>query len=281
MKIHAIQTGTVQIKERQRRGEGAGLGRMLNTLRDSRWTQPLPMYAWAIEHPEGVIVVDTGETVRATEQGYFPRWHPFFQLGVRVAMTPEDEIGPQLQAQGIAPGDVRWVVLTHMHTDHAGGLHHFPKSEILVSRNEMAATKGFAGRVNGYLPHRWPAWFAPRLVDFKSEAVGPFPASYPLTKAGDVLLVSTPGHTVGHLSVIVRDGELSYFIAGDTSYTEQYMLDRLVDGVAPDTGAALQTLERINQYIQAQPTVYLPSHDPEAAARLANKQPARVAAPAQ
>ena len=64
MKIHAIQTGTVAIKTRQRSGKGEGFGRLVNTLLDPEWTPMLPIYAWVIEHPEGVIVVDTGETAR-------------------------------------------------------------------------------------------------------------------------------------------------------------------------------------------------------------------------
>ena len=83
MRIHAIQTGTVAITTKWREGKGHGRLRLVNTLLDRRWTEPLPIYAFAIEHPEGVIVVDTGETARASEPGYFPRWQPFFRFAVR------------------------------------------------------------------------------------------------------------------------------------------------------------------------------------------------------
>ncbi len=62
MKIHPIQTGTVSLTTAFREGVGHGNRRLLNTLLDRKWTEPLPIYAFAIEHPEGVIVVDTGET---------------------------------------------------------------------------------------------------------------------------------------------------------------------------------------------------------------------------
>jgi glyoxylase-like metal-dependent hydrolase (beta-lactamase superfamily II) len=75
--------------------------------------------------------------------------------------------------------------------------------------------------------------------------------------------------------VILEDGEHTYFFAGDTSYTEQLMLDQKVDGVAPDDTVAQQTLARILRFVRQQPTVYLPSHDPEAGRRLA----ARAVAP--
>ena len=57
MKIHAIQTGTVAITTNWREGVGHGRRRLVNTLLDREWTEPLPIYAFAIEHPEGVIVV--------------------------------------------------------------------------------------------------------------------------------------------------------------------------------------------------------------------------------
>jgi len=124
----------------------------------------------------------------------------------------EEEIGPRLREIGISAADVRWVVLTHLHTDHAGGLYHFPHSEILLARAEYGVARGLLGRARGYLPHRWPEWFAPRLVDFGDEAVGQFPGSHRITRDGDVQLVPTPGHSAGHLSVIVKDGEDVFFL---------------------------------------------------------------------
>ncbi len=278
LKIHAVQTGTVAIKSRQVRGEGHGLARQARTLPDRRWTAMLPITVWVIEHPEGLIVVDTGETAQATLPGYFPRWHPYYRLGLRLAVRPEDEIGPQLRARGLSPDAVRWVVLTHLHTDHAGGLAHFPHAEIVVSRAEYDLASGLEGRLRGYLPNRWPAWFAPRLLAFDPIAVEPFTRSHALTQAGDIVLVSTLGHTAGHLSVIVRDGEHTLFLAGDTSYTEQTLLDNAVDGVSPDEDLARTTLRQIRLYARDVPTVYLPSHDPGGMARLAARRilPQRV-----
>jgi N-acyl homoserine lactone hydrolase len=57
--IHAVQTGTVDIKTAHRVRKPGGLIRVFT---DSSWTEWLPIYAWVIDHPEGIIVVDTGET---------------------------------------------------------------------------------------------------------------------------------------------------------------------------------------------------------------------------
>jgi N-acyl homoserine lactone hydrolase len=126
MDVHPIETGTVTVKTRQRKGVGAGRRRFVNMLLDREWTEPLPILAWAIAHREGLIVVDTGETARATERGYFPRWHPYYRRGLEEDVEPEQEIGPQLERLGFGARDVRWVVMTHLHTDHAGGLTTFP-----------------------------------------------------------------------------------------------------------------------------------------------------------
>lgn len=270
MRVHAIQTGTVAVKQRQVSGKGRGRSRLIRTMLDRTWTEALPIYAWAIEHPEGTIIVDTGETARAAEPGYFPRWHPYFRSSMRAWVAPDEEIGPQLRLLGIDPIDVRLVVLTHLHTDHAGGLGHFPTADVIVSRGEFAAASGMRGKVNGYLPHRWPHWFSPRLVDVEGEPLGPFPATVSLTRAGDVRLVATPGHTEGHCSVVLEGEDGYVFFAGDTSYTEALMLHQEVDGVAPDVRAASATLMRIRRFVDEHPVVYLPSHDPDAAARLAN-----------
>jgi N-acyl homoserine lactone hydrolase len=273
MKIHAIQTGTVAIKTRQVQAVGHGTRRQLNMLLDRQWTDPLPIYAFAIEHPEGVIVVDTGETARSSQPGYFPRWHPFFRYGLREWVAPEEEIGPQLQRLGIAPGDVRWVVLTHLHTDHAGGLHHFPDNEILVSRTELDFASGLRGRLRGYVANtHWPAWFRPTLLELEPEPLGPFPQSLRLTDAGDVTLVPVPGHTPGQIGVLVDEGDQTVFLAGDSSYTQDLMLRGKVDGVGADDEAERLTHERIRAYAATHPTVYLVAHDPDTAVRLAERR---------
>jgi N-acyl homoserine lactone hydrolase len=276
MKVHVIQTGTASVKRRQGEGVGHGRLRLVWTLLDREWTDPMPIYAFAIEHPEGVIVVDTGETARASEKGYFPRWHPYYRLGLRVWVEPEQEIGPQLVQLGIAPVDVRWVVMTHLHTDHAGGLAHFPENEILVTRIELEVASGFMGRVRGYLNNRFPAWFAPRTVAFGAEAYGPFPASRPLTDAGDVVLVPVPGHTPGQLAVVVHEDEHRLFFAGDSAYTQDLMLRGVVDGISLDERGARTTMERIRSFAAETPTVFLPAHDPDTPARLAARQPVPV-----
>ena len=159
MRVHAIQTGRVKIKASQVVGRGHGLQRRLAPLIDSEWSAWLPTFAYAIEHRDGVILVDTGASAAAKS---LPRWHPYFRNAVRFDIEPDEEAGPQLRAIGIGSGDVRRVVMTHLHIDHDGGLEAFPKSEILVSPGELERASGIAGRLRGYLPQRWPKDFDPK-----------------------------------------------------------------------------------------------------------------------
>jgi len=231
MRVHAIETGRVRIKRAQIEGRGHGPWRQLQPMLSQEWADWSPTYAWAIEHPEGLIVVDTGAAAHLKS---LPAWHPYFRLSVRFDIEPEQEVGPQLRSLGIGPRDVKTVVLTHLHIDHDGGLAHFPYSRILASGDEVARTAGISGAIQGYLPNRWPRWFDPEPLAWQASSVGPFAQSAPITNAGDVVAVPTPGHTPSHISVIVRDGDQRIVLAGDASYLESTMLSDRIDGVSSD-----------------------------------------------
>jgi N-acyl homoserine lactone hydrolase len=261
----------VTIRPNQVEGKGAGSIRMLNVYLDKRWTEALPIYAWAIEHPEGVVVVDTGETAKSAEHGYFPRWHPYYR-NVKTDVKPEEEIGPQLEEIGIKANEVRQVILTHMHTDHAGGLYHFPKSDIVIMKQAYDLAKGFRGMLRGFLPHRLPSWLSPTLIDLSNEGYGPFPKSLKMTKAGDIILVPTSGHTEAHISVILETPDVKYFFAGDTSYNQDLMLRGKIDGVSANARDAYETIQNIQYFTATEPAIYLPSHDPDSEKRLVNNE---------
>jgi N-acyl homoserine lactone hydrolase len=268
--VRAIRTGLVKVKLSQMEGRGKGLARAAHMLLDKDWSEWLPIYAWVIDHKEGIIVVDAGETSRVHERGYHPSWHPFYRRAARFSVQPEEEIGPQLRALGINARDIRQVVITHLHTDHAGGLVHLSGAKTFVAGGELRRASGFGGKLQGYLPHRWPKWWQPDPIRFENQPLGQFQQSMPLTKDGEVLILPTPGHTPDHVSVIVR-GSPSYFLAGDTSYNQSLLLAGKVDGVSPDVAVSHLTNSRILALAKEQPLVYLPSHDPEGAERLAQK----------
>ena len=199
MRVDRFSTGRVRPKR-----ESRGVHRYLG----GGWSdETLPVNAFLVHHPDGLCLFDTGQTARAARPGYHQRWHPFLRLA-RFELGPEDEIGPQLVRVGIDPAAVRWVVLSHLHTDHVGGVGSFPGAKVIVSRVEWERAQGLAGQLRGYVPQHWPLG-KPTLVD----------GSYDVAGDGSLLVVPAPGHTPGHLAMIVRDEAGGWFLGGDVAHT--------------------------------------------------------------
>ncbi len=190
----------------------------------------------------------------------------------RSRVAPEEEIGPQLTAMGVRSRDLRLIALTHLHHDHTGGLRHFPHSRILASAQCLAAARRKRGLI-GAVPRTWPTWFDPEPFTFSGPPVGSFPRSAPLTRDGSVLAVATPGHMAGHVCIVARSPELTYVLAGDLTYRQDLLLADYVDGVTEDPDESLASQHAIMQLARSEPTVLLPAHDPDAAARLADGRP--------
>ena len=126
------------------------------------------------------------------------------------------------------------------------------------------------------MPHRWPSWLAPNVYAFADDPIGPFARSQRITADGTVRVVPTPGHTPGHVSVVVQTDGVNYFLAGDATYAEATMLEPTADGVSPDEDQALQTIQRIGAFVRDLPTVYLPTHDERSVERLLARAFTRV-----
>jgi len=266
--LHAITTGHVKITQNWLEGKGRGVVRMVNTLLDSRHTDWLPIWCFVIEHADGLIVVDTGipENANANQPRYFPPFMPLVQRAAPFRITREQEIGPQMRAIGLNPADVRYVLLTHLHQDHDGGLMHFPNAEFVVSRAEWEAAQGLKGRLGGYLNDRWPQSFRPTLVDYSDAAVGAFPRSQQV--ASGVALVPTPGHSAGHQAVIWQQGDKHIVFGGDVAYSQDALLNLRVDGVSGDLAAAETSMRQMRDTVQSYGAAFLPSHDPDVLNRL-------------
>ena len=271
MRVHALSTGRVRVKASQLVGRGRGLARRLAPIFDDEWSGWLPTYVFAVEHPDGVILVDSGANAGLKR---LPRWHPYFQLAVKFDIAPEQEAGSQLRALGIAPSDVKLIVLTHLHIDHDCGLAAFPHARVLVSAGERAAASGLIGRLNGYLPQRWPSHFDPEPLAFADQPYGPFARSRRLTADGALIALPTPGHTPNHISVALDDGERRIVFVGDAAYNQDNLLAGRVDGISPNAALARDTMARLAALAAARPTMLLPAHDPGAADRLARGEAA-------
>jgi glyoxylase-like metal-dependent hydrolase (beta-lactamase superfamily II) len=104
----------------------------------SEWSEPLPIYCWAIEHDGVLRLVDTGETA-AAEDVVFARMH----------VTREQELPAAMAAAGLKLLDVSEVVLTHAHGDHIDGLVHV-RERVLNNEVELRYVAAESGH-----PH-WP-----------------------------------------------------------------------------------------------------------------------------
>lgn len=272
IQICPIQTGDVQIKSKHQVARfRARVARVFDVLMDRHWSPRLPIGCYLIKHPEGLIVVDTGESSHANDKGYQPWWHPFMRFCERRWVKPTEEVGERLKAMGIDPLQVKWVVMTHMHGDHAGGIAHFPNSEFVLSQTEARACLAKTGVVQGYLNMHYPSWFKPKGIVFDDGEFESFAASKKLTQDGKIHLVPTPGHTLGHLSVVVDMGDYYVLLAGDASYTENAMLTGVVDGVAVSADLHNDSTRRMRELCQRKPTITQFAHDENSGYRLANK----------
>ncbi len=209
MRIHVFSTGRVRAKRGQR-----GVRRYL--VED--WEdETLPVNVFLVEHPRGLCLVDAGQTSAAAAPHYFPSWHPFFRLE-RFELGPAEEAAAQIAGAGFDPAAVRWVVLTHLHTDHVGGLGAFRGAEVIVTRMEWELARGLSGRLRGYVPQRWPRGLEPRPIDLTGPPLGPFAGSYDIASDGRLIVVPLPGHTRGHAGLLVRDeAHRSFLCAGDAA----------------------------------------------------------------
>jgi N-acyl homoserine lactone hydrolase len=274
IRVVPIETGKARMKTAQMTGRDGrgGLGRKIDIFRDTEWVEPLPILSFLVEHPDGKFIVDTGDTWRNSVPGYLPWWNPFFTKQVQIKVAPMEEIGSRLAAMNVDPArDVAAVILTHFHHDHTGGLDHFPHNRIMAPKQSYEASVGLKGRMMGCLPQRWPIWFKPELISPTTRAADPFPLIHPITEDGRIFMVPTPGHSEGHMSVVVRGDDVTYFLAGDATYSEANLRAEKADGVTNDPQRSIATLRAIKAFASREPTVILPAHDPDGPARLMSR----------
>jgi N-acyl homoserine lactone hydrolase len=256
MHIHALTTGTVEITTAMERGRGRGVLRFARTLLDRRYTRPLPIHAWLIEHPDGPLLVDTGELATSRDMP-IARFH----------VTRADEIDQELERAGYTPDDLAAVVLTHLHGDHANGLARLPGVRALASAD--ALTKGGTRRLRKRGTTAEP-------IELTTRTFGAFAQSTPLTGDGRVLAVPVPGHARGQIAVLVVEDDHHVLLAGDSAYSQAQLVDQQPDGVSVSAREAVRSMQTILAHAARHPTVFLPSHDPGAQERLRSRSPLRL-----
>jgi N-acyl homoserine lactone hydrolase len=269
VKVHALCTGTVAVKTNFITKNGIGELAKVNILLGKHYTTYLPIWVWVIEHPEGLIVIDTGEISAIMDldkylakESAFMRY--FFNHGAKFGVSEKDELNFQFEKVKLKLNDVRLVILTHLHLDHTDGLKFFPKQEIIIGDYECK-------HPNGNMPTTYPSWFNPNKVNYKKDRVDIFNEAFPLTSAEDLLYVPTPGHTPGHSSVIFKTDDFDILFAGDSSYNQDQVLNYELAGINADYLKSRETYKKLMVYAAEHKTIYLPTHDASSAVRLRDR----------
>ncbi len=268
--ITPICTGRVRVKKPFLTRQGGPITSRLRILASREFTPDLPIFAWLIAHEEGDILVDAGISEGWLTPGYLDSLGQFDAWLSRrlcsISLEPSEAIRPQLAAARRRGAEGLRVVMTHLHLDHVDGLRDLPNCEILINALEWARPSG--------APKALLAPLTPSCFSFEQGAQDVFEAAFSLTRAGDVIAVPTPGHTPNHSSIILRRGGLSYLFAGDAIYNQGQLLSGELAGGHIDARKAAESIARLKLYVEKNPTVVLPSHDPDAARRLAENETA-------
>lgn len=259
MKIHALQTGIVRVKPVQVYG-GNIFKRFSQILFSNTWTDWMPIYCWLIEQDDEYILVDTGETSKINSEGYLPNDFLYHKV-VQTKIKKEDELDLQLAKIGVQPKDITKIILTHLHGDHVGGLYHFPHAEILVSKDEYEIASSKKGPKQGYFNYHWPDHFQPTLIEFENTPLPPFEQSKEAWPGTKIFIVPTPGHTKGHISVIVE--ELNFVISGDATYNNDTLQKEIPDFPLANKDG-FKSVAKLKSFVNDRNFKILSSHDFEA-----------------
>jgi N-acyl homoserine lactone hydrolase len=173
----------------------------------------MPVPTFLIEHPKGLVLFDTGCNLRVVEEGaaYLG------EIGkmVTVRFSRDDVVDMQLKRHGYQPSQVKYVVLSHGHFDHAGGLALFPDAQFFAMKGELPNALWPEGDGLGFVfddiaPARNFKWTQPA-------------GDLDLFDDGSLVMLKTPGHTPGECSLVVRLKSQTVVLTGDTLHTRSQL----------------------------------------------------------
>jgi len=224
---------------------------VMTYLTDMGQTIQIPVTVALIEGPEKILVDTSFLSVERT-----------WQIRRRkISRSPSQELVTALASVGARPEEIATVILTHLHYDHAGNNQLFPKARFFVQREELRyalAPTSFDAT----------AYFAPSLGITPDYLGTKFELLDGDARIADgVRVITTPGHTPGHQSVVVDTTAGRYCIAGDAVLWYENMEKRIPPGIHTSMIDCMASLERIAREADH----VLPSHEPKLFAR----QPAR------
>jgi glyoxylase-like metal-dependent hydrolase (beta-lactamase superfamily II) len=232
-------------------------------LGDSPETIALPLPAYLIEHDRGLVLLDAGLRPDAHEKS------PADAYGEETAATwpmrcpPENRLDLQIKKAGFDVSDVTHVLVSHMHLDHIGGLYLFPQAEFYASAAELRYA---------YWPQPfWESAFGRDDLDrtrgFKWNLLED--EDLDLFGDGSLQFLSTPGHTIGHRSLLVKLPSRNIMLAVDIGHTLKNYEGIPCPGDLDGT-TAFQSIQRVKRISAATDAEVWIAHDVETWERLGN-----------
>jgi glyoxylase-like metal-dependent hydrolase (beta-lactamase superfamily II) len=216
----------------------------------------IPVSMWVIDHPKGLIVYDTGVNIAVADGKCESYWAKGVCGAFFPTMTRDQAIDMQLKKLGFSADQVKIVITSHAHLDHIGNIEMFPNAIHVIQKQEL-----------------YQAWWPEKFQRGGAFVQGDFDGArdfkylelkgdYDLFGDGSVRIVSTPGHTSGHQSMIVHLKSGSLIATGDAIW-----LQAMVDGGVPSLNHSLADVFGSIQKLMAIKTIedakIFYGHDPE------------------
>jgi len=194
------------------------------------------------------FVIDTGEEVILVDTGMpdgVPDAAPDEKTPLFMGTRIEDYLDA-LRTAGYTPDRVSKILITHKHDDHTGMISAFPNAKVYISPEDADALD-----LNGENIVR---------LTYGDGPYHNFPRSQKVAEG--IRIIEAKGHTKGNSIIIAEDGDLFYMFHGDITYTDEALYADKLSVVYEDLSAARETLDRVREFVRANPTVYLSTHTP-------------------
>lgn len=216
---------------------------------------PMPIMAFLVETGGEVVLFDTGmhPVVRTDAVGY---WGRIARRRLVPDLPEQQDVVSRLAEVGMTPDDVTVVINSHLHNDHAGMNRFFPNSRVLVRQREWdyaitVMDEDSSGFVRGDF---YDEDNLPELFEYDDEC--------DLFGTGDLVLISTPGHTPGHQSAAIRFGSgATHVLTGDAVYSADDLVTLSPPTVYSDRDAAVESVKRLAALRDGGSTIHV-CHDP-------------------
>jgi glyoxylase-like metal-dependent hydrolase (beta-lactamase superfamily II) len=213
-----------------------------------------PCPSFLIEHEKGLVLFDTGCNPKIIDDaaGY---WGDV-AAHLPVKWSKADTLDKQIQGVGYKPSDVKYVILSHSHLDHSGGLTYFPKAKFLVGAGELRYAywpdpdRRWAFILNDFLPTRAYDWQE-------------LNCDFDLFGDGALQFLYTPGHTPGECTLVANFANRKIVLPGDTVHLRAALDQEATMPVDVDPVTATLSLKRIKALRDITGATVWITHDPE------------------